>query len=70
MQCFWATICEGKPVLKEHEAAKWLTADELDSVDWLPADLTIISLIKDKLIDQVAVDILYRHHTAFEELSK
>ena len=70
MQCFWATICKGEPVLKEHEAAKWLTADNLDSVEWLPADLTIISLIKDKLIDQIAMDILIRHHAAFEELSK
>ena len=49
MQCFWAAICEGEPVLKEHEAAKWLRAKELDSVAWLPADLTIIPLVKVKL---------------------
>ena len=49
MQCFWATICDGEPVLREHEAAKWLRAEELDTVAWLPADLTIIPLIKKKL---------------------
>ena len=38
MDCFWAEIVSGDLVLKEHEAAKWLTKDELDSVDWLPAE--------------------------------
>jgi len=51
MQCFWATICDGEPVLKEHEAAKWLRAEELEDVAWLPADLTIIPLIKEKLTE-------------------
>ena len=32
----------GELVLKEHEAAKWLTKDELDSVEWLPADIGLI----------------------------
>ena len=49
MQCFWAEICDGEPVLKEHEAAKWLRVEELDEVDWLPADLTVIPLIKEML---------------------
>ena len=49
MQCFWAAICDGEPVLKEHEAAKWLRAEELDDVAWLPADLTMIPLIKETL---------------------
>lgn len=52
MQCFWAAICGGEPVLKEHEAAKWLRAEELDDVSWLPADLTIIPLIKEKLTER------------------
>lgn len=42
MHCFLCTIKSGDLVLKEHEAAKWLTKDELDSVDWLPADLELI----------------------------
>ena len=52
MQCFWCKIVDGKPVLKEHEAARWLDAHHIDSVDWLPADLTIIELIKDKPFDK------------------
>ncbi len=38
MDCFWCEIVSGKIELKEHEAAKWLTKESLDSVDWLPAD--------------------------------
>jgi 8-oxo-dGTP diphosphatase len=34
--------------LNEHEAAKWLTKDELDSVKWLPADLEVIEVIKNQ----------------------
>lgn len=46
MDCFFCTIKSGELVLKEHEAAKWLTADTLDSVDWLPADRGLIETIK------------------------
>lgn len=46
MDCFWSTIEEGDLTLKEHEAAKWLTKDNLDSVDWLPADITLIEKIR------------------------
>lgn len=46
MDCFWAEIVSGDLVLKEHEAAKWLTKDELDSVEWLPADVTLIEKIR------------------------
>ena len=42
MDCFWAEIVSGNLVLKEHEAAKWLTRDELDTVEWLPADVALI----------------------------
>ncbi len=58
MQCYWGRIVDGMPVLKEHEAARWLDADHIDSVDWLPADLTVIDLIKDKLADQAEAEIL------------
>lgn len=50
MQCFWAAICDGEPVLREHKAAKWLKASELENVAWLPADLTILPLIKKELM--------------------
>lgn len=46
MDCFWAEIVSGDLVLKEHKAAKWLTKEELDSMDWLPADITLIDKIK------------------------
>lgn len=46
MDCFWVEIISGDLVLKEHEAAKWLTKDELDSVEWLPADVTLIKKIR------------------------
>ena len=46
MDCFWAEIVSGDLVLTEHEAAKWLTKDELDSVEWLPADITLIEKVQ------------------------
>ena len=49
MDCFWCEIASGDLVLKEHEAAKWLTKDKLYSVDWLPADITLITKIKNKI---------------------
>ncbi len=49
MDCFWADIVSGDLVLKEHEAAKWLTKDELDSVEWLPADITLIGKVRAEL---------------------
>lgn len=46
MHCFLCTIKSGDLVLKEHEAARWLTKETLDSVDWLPADKGLIKKIK------------------------
>ena len=46
MHCFWCHVESGSLTLKEHEAARWLQAHELDSVDWLPADKSVIDLIK------------------------
>ena len=45
MDCFWCEIVNGDLVLKEHEAARWLTREQLDDVAWLPADITIIDKI-------------------------
>lgn len=47
MDCFLCRLKEGSLVLKEHKAAKWLSRDELDTVDWLPADLGVIRRLKD-----------------------
>lgn len=49
MDCFWCEIQSGDPVLKEAEDAKWLTKETLDSVDWLPADITLIEQIREEL---------------------
>ena len=46
MDCFFASIISGEMVLKEHMAAKWLGGDELDSVEWLPADIILIEQLK------------------------
>ena len=46
MQCFMCTIKSGSLNLKEHEAARWLSKDELDSVDWLPADIEVLEWIR------------------------
>ena len=48
MDCFWAELKEGSSVeLLEHEAAKWLSLDALDEVDWLPADIKVVEAIKE-----------------------
>ena len=49
MICFICSIAEGKLILKEHESAKWLSAEELDTVEWLPADVEILPMLKEKL---------------------
>lgn len=49
MDCFWCEIVKGGLELREHEAAKWLTKDDLYSVDWLPADVGLIEKIKKEL---------------------
>ena len=46
MHCFWCHIESGSLTLKEHEAAKWLGKGELDSVDWLPADLEVVEKLR------------------------
>jgi 8-oxo-dGTP diphosphatase len=46
MQCFISTIMNGDIVLSEHTAAKWLSKEDLDSVEWLKADITIIDKLK------------------------
>lgn len=45
MDCFWCEVVSGELILKEHEAAKWLSKEQLYSVDWLPADISIIEKI-------------------------
>ena len=49
MDCFWCEVVSGKLVLKEAEAARWLTKEELDSVPWLPADQLLLAQIRPAL---------------------
>ncbi len=42
MDCFWCEVVRGDLVLKEAEDAKWLRKEELDTVEWLPADIELI----------------------------
>ena len=46
MHCYWCHVESGSLTLKEHEAARWLAADELDSVKWLPADKEVVAKLK------------------------
>ena len=49
MDCFWCEVVSGELVLKEAEAARWLTKKELDSVPWLPADQLLLAQIRPAL---------------------
>ena len=46
MGCYWCSVVSGDLVLKEHEAARWLGKDGLMDVEWLPADVAVVSQIK------------------------
>lgn len=46
MDCFWGKLVSGEWVLREHEAARWLPAEELDLVEWLPADVMLVDKIR------------------------
>lgn len=48
MGCYLAYVAGGHLTLLEHSAAKWLGAADIDSVDWLPADVTIIDQLKSR----------------------
>ena len=49
MHCYLCSLLTEALHLNEHEAAKWLTKDELDSVKWLPADVQLIEMLKEWL---------------------
>ena len=49
MDCFWAEIVSGKLILNEAKAAKWLTKEELYSLDWLPADVCVVDEINEQI---------------------
>ena len=49
MDCFLAKVISGELVLREAEAARWLTGSELYDVQWLPADLSLIEILEKKM---------------------
>lgn len=48
MGCFLCSITDGTPHLLEHEAAKWLQPSQIETVDWLPADILVVSALKEQ----------------------
>ena len=46
MHCFFCSILNGNLTLLEHEAMRWLSISELNSVNWLPADIEVLEKIK------------------------
>ncbi len=47
MDCFWTELVPGSEMkLIEHEACRWLSIDELEEVNWLPADIEVIRAIR------------------------
>ena len=49
MHCFLCELVSGDLTLKEHQDAKWLDKDELNSIAWLPADLGLIEKLRETL---------------------
>ena len=50
MHCFLCSLIGEALHLNEHEAARWLTKEQLDSVDWLPADVKVVEALMDKAL--------------------
>ena len=46
MHCFLCSVASGEIELREHKSAQWLTAETLDTVEWLPADREIIAMLR------------------------
>ena len=50
MHCYLCSLISGQLSFLEHEDARWLTKDDLNSVRWLPADLEILPLIAERIL--------------------
>lgn len=51
MSCFEAVIADGTPKLLEHNDAKWLSKEDLDDVNWIPADIEAVDYLKETMVD-------------------
>jgi len=49
MHAYQCSILEGNLILSEHLDSKWLSLDELDCVDWAPADIPIVERVREIL---------------------
>lgn len=57
MDCFWAELePDSEMKLLEHEASRWLSVEDIDSLDWLPADIEVAGRIKEQLRDHREMD--------------
>ena len=65
MECFICTIKEGNLILKEHEAAKWLIKENLNSVEWLPADKGLINILIKYIEDKSEKDFTNKKSKSF-----
>ena len=50
MHCFFCSIANGEVELLEHKSARWLRRDELNEVEWLPADVSVVNSLRQQLM--------------------
>lgn len=55
MSCYDCIIKSGTPKLLEHNDARWLSKDELDDVNWIPADIAVVDYLKETMVDHVSM---------------
>ena len=55
MSCYDCIIKKGTPKLLEHNDARWLSRDELDDVNWIPADIAAVDYLKETMVDHVSM---------------
>lgn len=55
MSCYDCIIKKGTPKLLEHNDARWLSKDELDDVNWIPADIAAVDYLKETMVDHLSM---------------
>ena len=55
MSCYDCIIKSGTPKLLEHNDARWLSKDELDDVNWIPADIAVVDYLKETMVDHLSM---------------
>ncbi len=49
MRVYLATLLSGEPQLRDHDAHRWLGAEELDDVPWIPVDAPVVEVLRQLL---------------------